>query len=387
MGLIYVFKANYDKALEYFLESLALRRESGSLDEVSIILNNIALVYYKMKSCERALPYFEESLRIKRELKDYYDYDNVLINSGLSHVFLNHYQEAIKIFRDGIVFFGDSTKLSVKASGYFGLGVAYYGMNDLGKAQKYFSSSYEFSRKDNNSRFQADNLVYLGKISFALGKRQEDIDQMIEAGKISQPNEYNELLISVYEGLIKMFKSMNNNDQLSVYQKKYIELREKVYSATMVENLTATEAKLKAQENSIMLNHQQETLKLNEHLVGKNRVLIISTYGIVILLGTLLYLLYQSNQLNKHLNKELETRVTLRMAELMEVLKQLQEAHMKQNTSIRNVHEIVLSHTLTLQGLNRIMNSDKEVNWRKQIDTTLHKLSFVTLPDLIAENQ
>ena len=62
----------------------------------------------------------------------------------------------------------------------------------------------------------------------------------------------------------------------------------------------------------VIINHQQETLKLNSQMIDKNRVLIMSAFGIVILLALLLYMLFRNNLKNKRLSEELELKVAER---------------------------------------------------------------------------
>ena len=52
LALTHTFLANYDKALAYNFESLILREKDGKLDEVSLALNNIGLVYFKLRNYE-----------------------------------------------------------------------------------------------------------------------------------------------------------------------------------------------------------------------------------------------------------------------------------------------------------------------------------------------
>jgi tetratricopeptide (TPR) repeat protein len=387
LGTIFINKARYDEALSYLQESLDMRVKHGDHRDVSVALNNIGLIFYKMKSYEKALPYFEKSIKLKEENKDYYDYDIMLLNSGLCHVYLKHYEIAIEIFREGITFFRDSTGLRAKSVGCFGLGVAYYGMNDLKRAEKYFKDSYEFSIADKYFRFQADALVYLGKISFATGRKKKGIDQLVEAETISNEYEYKELLITVFEELIKMFKDVDDIGHLIAYQEKYIKLKEEVYSAIMIENLAAAEVKLKKQENLRLLQYQQETLRVNERLINKNRILIGSSTGLVVLFGLLLYLLYRSNRLSRQMHKELESKVILNTTELFGILRQLEQSHQKQDAYIYHTHASVLSHTMTLEGLNKVMNPNKRTQVNQQIDEEVNRLFLITQSDLTVNTE
>ncbi len=70
LGSVYVLKGHYDRALQYFFESLELREEDGNKFDISIVLNNIGMVYYKLANFDTALSYFNRSIQLKTEIAD-----------------------------------------------------------------------------------------------------------------------------------------------------------------------------------------------------------------------------------------------------------------------------------------------------------------------------
>src|SRR5574339_469429 len=68
LAVAHTFKARYDKALSYNLESLELRKKYEDSLSISIAFNNTGLVYYKMNSFDRALHCFEKSLELWRPM-------------------------------------------------------------------------------------------------------------------------------------------------------------------------------------------------------------------------------------------------------------------------------------------------------------------------------
>jgi len=65
LGVTYVLKAQYDKALSYHFRSLNLREKFEDDYAVSIALNNIGMVFYKIKGYRMALSYFERALKLR----------------------------------------------------------------------------------------------------------------------------------------------------------------------------------------------------------------------------------------------------------------------------------------------------------------------------------
>ena len=65
LAVAYTFKAEYDKALEYNFQSLVVREAEGDKAEISITLNNIGLVYFKLHNYEGALKYYNQMFKLK----------------------------------------------------------------------------------------------------------------------------------------------------------------------------------------------------------------------------------------------------------------------------------------------------------------------------------
>jgi len=67
-GASYVIIGQYDKALKYYEESLAMDRKLGKEDQIVIKLSNIGAVYHSWGQYDKVLQYFEEGLAIDRKL-------------------------------------------------------------------------------------------------------------------------------------------------------------------------------------------------------------------------------------------------------------------------------------------------------------------------------
>ncbi|MBW8060807.1 MAG: tetratricopeptide repeat protein, partial [Solirubrobacterales bacterium] len=82
IGRIYYNQGNPDKSLEYYLQSLEIRKEINDKQGIASSLNNIGVIYYnqgnpdKVYPVERdslfnkALEYYLQSLEIRKEIND-----------------------------------------------------------------------------------------------------------------------------------------------------------------------------------------------------------------------------------------------------------------------------------------------------------------------------
>jgi len=70
LGNTYSAMGDYQKALDYEIPALALRRKIGTKSGIAESLNNIAAAYIGLKEWDKAAGYFSESLDLARQLKD-----------------------------------------------------------------------------------------------------------------------------------------------------------------------------------------------------------------------------------------------------------------------------------------------------------------------------
>ena len=69
IGIIYWYLENYDKSLEYYLESLKINEEIGNKYGITGSKKNIGGIYLKLNNFDKSLEYFIEGLKLAKEIK------------------------------------------------------------------------------------------------------------------------------------------------------------------------------------------------------------------------------------------------------------------------------------------------------------------------------
>ena len=86
LGLSWHALGEYDQALDYLKQSLAILREIGDQQGEGATLNNISQIYAARGDYDRALDYLKLSLAIQREIGDKQGEGTTLNNlSAISH--------------------------------------------------------------------------------------------------------------------------------------------------------------------------------------------------------------------------------------------------------------------------------------------------------------
>ena len=164
LAIVHTFTAEYDKALQYYFQSLEIKRSLGDTEGEIRTLINVGVVYYKLKDYEKALRYFNQSKGIQEKTGLRIDTDILMNNIGLSYAYLGQFEEAMLHIDFGMracrVNYSDIRRMEE----LFAKGVVHMGLRNLHRSEDYFLQSYDLSKKLKNVRFQLDNIDCLSQI-------------------------------------------------------------------------------------------------------------------------------------------------------------------------------------------------------------------------------
>jgi tetratricopeptide (TPR) repeat protein len=178
IGLIYHRMGYLDDALLYHSRSLSLARDLGDRRMQAANLNNIAEIYRKKGEFDKALNYYEESLRLKTDEKEKATTYN---NMALIYNKKGNYQKAVEYLKKAIEIgerYGDYHGVS---RWKFNLGNTYRKMKDYEKAEKYILEGLEGVKKVGDKFWEAYGYKYLGWLYTDKGDKKTAKDYLTRA--------------------------------------------------------------------------------------------------------------------------------------------------------------------------------------------------------------
>jgi signal transduction histidine kinase len=405
IALGYTYRGSYDKALEYHFQSLVLREKEGDKQSISICLNNIGLVYYKLKDNIKALDYYSRSLAIKKSIGYDYDLDRLYTNMGLSYNQLHKHRDAIETFNKAIRSCGENCNEDIRKQAYSGLGMAYFGMRDFATAEQYFLRSLEVARVSSDNLIMAENLLFLGKIKVETnGDIHEALQNLLQAEKLVLLTDHVEDRIDVYDQLALIYTKLNDFQKASDYQKKYIHLKDSVFSEQLISNLTKVQTKFEERKNIQTIADQDEALSRQRLLNGAIAI-------IALLAGSLVFVLYRSVTVTKRVNAALseakgvieaqnleltkaktglESEVNLRTKELKVANESLKRVNEELDNFIYKTSHDIRGPLASLKGICNVAIMDVKdpmaLDYLKKLDDTASRLNII-LTRLLIINQ
>jgi signal transduction histidine kinase len=404
LAVAYMFKADYDKALEYNFRSLVVRQNEGNKAEASVTLNNIGLIYYKLKNYETALKYYNESLAYKKESAYAEFLEGLYINRGLCFVHLKRFKEAIEDIRRGLSLCDSKCSPEIMIQGEFGLAESSFWLGDYDEAEKHFLKSLELAIQANDKRFQAENYVYLGNIMIRKQNFESAVSYLTKGDSIASKFGYNQLLADVYKQLSSLYNITKDFKNASIFQSKYIQLSDSIFKEDLVKNIAKVETQFEERKNIA-------TIASNEIVIKQQHELNIAFAVIALLTGLLVLVLQFGNRNIKRVNaklseakeviqeknlelanknKELDYQVEKKTADLARANTSLKQVNDELDNFIYKTSHDIRGPLASLKGMCNVALMDVKdpvaLDYLRKLDATAERLNTI-LTRLVIINQ
>lgn len=375
LGIIQGMQTNYTEALDWFTKSYQMKEANGLLKTASGELNNIALVYMRMRSYEKAIEYAWKSINIDPKAASLIGYstlggiynflgkqDSALlfyeislqkaIESGsknsqsiattnLSNIYFQQgeFQKAIDYLKIALVLRSDNKKAQFGI--FTELGKSYRGLKMVDSASYFLREGYKLAREQKDKNWAKESSTFLGFL-FADDQKYDSAFH--------------------YLALALAYKDSLNNDQI-----------QEIFADQRVTLETAKK------------QHEIEELEREREISGYKQKTLFTGVGFLLIIGFLGFLNYRSQQLlkQKTLNEKnllLEKALEKSRAEL--------SAHTLNMIHRKNSMEEIESHVDKLEGKDKqkiksIINVNKalEKDWEnfKNYFGQVHANFFDTL--------
>jgi signal transduction histidine kinase len=298
-AIAYMYRGNYDSSLSYHFKSLEIRETEGDKRSIGTALNNIGLVYFKLRNYEQALQFYLRSLDLKNELGDDRDIDKILINVGLCYNELDKPEEAIVSLNRALASCSMGCSETVKKEAYFGLGVANFITKKFEMSKENLTASLDISKKQNDKQYWFVNLIWLSKIETERKNYNTSLEYLNEAKQFEKEYEFAESLIDFYSELAKVYSRLSDFENASLYQGRYIELKDSIYSSQLIKNLATIQNTYAQRENIKTISEKDRILQLQNELIKRQQIQYIFIVIVTILATGLALVLIWANRRQK----------------------------------------------------------------------------------------
>ena len=261
---IYRSKGENEKALNYYLLALEIRKKLPNPKYIAQSYNNAGFVYSDLGQFDKALQNYYEAYKIKSELKDSTGMGIVLNNIANIKFSTSNYEEAIQYFQYALDIFEKINYSEGIASCLNGYGLVFENLMNFEKALDFYNKALKIASTLKNKKQYADILNNLGNVYTLTRNYDKAIDFYIK-GLIIRKELNDQLGIA---------SSLNNIGLIFKIRKEYLNAISYFRQAMVINktlknnyetglNLNAIgESYLEINKNQEALNYMNQSLKL-----------------------------------------------------------------------------------------------------------------------------
>jgi tetratricopeptide (TPR) repeat protein len=391
----YTFRAQYDKGLELHLQVLAAAEDDNDDETRGITLNNIGLAYYKLKNYKQAVSYLEKAFEVQNTLGEQFEIEKVINNIGLCYNQLKQYKVSRQYFLRVLERCKDDCHTQPVLDANLGLGVSFFYTEDFDEAWEYFSYGLHVAGQSGFTRYEADNMFWLGRIYLIRKQFDEALAAFEKVERMASEDDYRDMQMDVNYEIAGIYDSMGNYALYSQYIKKYLTLQKELYSDEVMDNLARVRADYEQRENLAIIRANEETIAIQRERY--TAVVIIAFLALVLVLFLLLAnrtfrrmnqqlagaqnVIYDQNRKLSVKNAELDKMVEKKTEELKLVNLSLREMHDELDNFIHKCADDIRAPLASLKGVCHValldIKEQRSRDYLKLISTTTEDLSSI----------
>jgi tetratricopeptide (TPR) repeat protein len=322
LGLLERYDGNYKQAAEYHNQSLDLAKKINDSLQMTYALSNLGQVYRMQDINTLAIKYFLLALSIQEKICDYrgaYYTQNTL---GATYFVLEEFDKALtylhkssnaaQTYNDkrtlsfnygcigevylalnqpdsALLFFQQGKKFKYEAKYDRGIpvsdhliGQAYFALGDIANAQKAFEEALTGHYKNNNERYQALCLAYLGKIYVSQNLFEKAYDNLNRARQIALRLNSLENLMIIEDALFALYRLTGKPEQAYAALSNKHAYRDSINIAKNAKSIHALEV-----EHNTRQKEQKIELLSSENRIKSQRI----RFGIILIVLMILILI------------------------------------------------------------------------------------------------
>lgn len=220
IGFAYHDAEQSDVALDWYNQSLKIRREIEDRKGMAATLNNMGLIFLATGAYQQCIACLEESAEIKKILNDTRSLAASYENLGVAYQKLLKYKEAIEKFYESLKISEQNNDVLRMATTYLNIGNTHHEQGDNLQALKMFETALLLIKDTDNHKHILQLLNNMAVAFKHLNRTQEALDNYRHCLSICNEQGYLSELSTIYNNMGEMLMSEGKTEEaIEAYQK------------------------------------------------------------------------------------------------------------------------------------------------------------------------
>jgi two-component system, sensor histidine kinase PdtaS len=381
IGMCHYVQGRYDKATEYYLQSMKQAEANADTLYAAIVLNNIAACYEIGKQPEEAIRAFEEALKRFRRLGDKSWMAKVSHNLAQRYLAkkdleaaLLHYQQAYQWFQE----LGDRHHVGVALTGY---GHYFFQKEQYAAALNHYQTALPMLDRQYDPAAYAEQLEYLSNTYLHLGKYKAAEQHLQTALPIVRECKALEQEVRLSQLAVTLYKQTGNIKKAFEWQEKFIFLSDSLYNQEKTQALQDAVKKyeLEQKEQQItLLNTENQVKDLSLQNARRLQVMLLLGLLILSLLGLGGWYLLRLKQRSNRKLEEKNLQINKALAEKDLLLREIHHRVKNNLQIISSLLKLQSQHLSDQQALDALTEGRNRVRSMAFIHQNLYQQEQLT---------
>jgi signal transduction histidine kinase/DNA-binding response OmpR family regulator len=186
LGIIYLGKADYAKALSYVIKALNIYKSLNDRGKTAKVLQITGVIYQTQLNHTEALSFYAKSLKIYEELGDKKGMSANLVNMGYAHSSQGNYAEALSLLGKSLKIYEELGDKKGMSANLVNMGVIHHKQNDYAKALSFYRESRKIDEELGDKKGMSVTSLNMGLIRHTQGDYAEALLLYEESLKIDE---------------------------------------------------------------------------------------------------------------------------------------------------------------------------------------------------------
>ncbi len=300
IGIAYKEQGIYDQAMQYLFEAVTNFENKNDSLKTSSAYNTIANILMIEESYDQALNYHYKALNIRKNIKYFKGIAGSLNNIGIVYKKLRKFDSASYYLRYSLALINKTSPLSeYKANTLSHIADIYKAKKKFSLALIYYDSAFIIRKAIGTKKGLSNSYFELGELNFVLKNYSIAKNYLLKGISIGKGVNAMGIVLKCYNILRQVYHESNQLNYAIIYDNLYIELSQKLLNedkqASIIRMQIAYETEKKKQE-IINLNSEKEKqatiIELNSIRLEARNTQIISLITLALALLTAIVLIY-----------------------------------------------------------------------------------------------
>ncbi len=339
-GYIYQSTADYEQAIEYYQQALEVFEELHDKANIGLLLNRIGSTFKKIGDMDKSLEYYRKALTIRQEIGDRRGVAGSYNNIGIIYQDRKEYQKALELYFEALEINEEMDNLHWKSINLGNIGFTKYLLGNFDKALEYLFRSLQIKKARKDIRGALHVIGNISSVYHQIGQIGKAIEYMEESLQLAEEIGSRSHILNCYRDLAEYHRAAGDYQTAYQYKESFIALNDSLFTQEKIARINEIQTRYETEKKEQEITSLTQRNKMQKQF--RNLLMIIIL--LILVLAAILIQRYRKNlqfnrllqkqkqlleeskaqieDINRNLEKRVETEVKIRQEQQQKALEQ-----------------------------------------------------------------